>query len=213
METIQTHILMGGPVVYPLIICSVLVLALLLERALVFAFYPPVRGALRVKQFQQGELPIGRGLPKGLALLNGKRDLEKSVRDEYASLWLQGERRALLAHTRWLTLLGAVAPLLGLLGTVLGIISMFQNVAHVTGPVTPALLAEGMWEAMVTTALGMLIAVPALIGSHGFCIWGDARIDAMAAALNECSLGIETGTDQGPVENVIKPAAFQGQLA
>ncbi|GAA5314951.1 MAG: MotA/TolQ/ExbB proton channel family protein [Candidatus Pelagadaptatus aseana] len=214
MELLKVHMLSAGPVIYPLLICSVLTLAIIAERLLVALLYRFGNADQGKELFKRGDLAgikKASGLMAGLQLLNQHRDQSKALRDEIVSVWLQQQRRKLQAHTRWLTLLGAVAPLLGLLGTVLGIISMFQNVAHVTGPVTPALLADGMWEAMVTTALGMAIAIPALVASQVFSIWGDHRVEIMAQVLNECSLSLELEEFAQNDQNIIKPAVFQNQ--
>ena len=214
---LQQHLMMAGPVVYPLLACSLLTLALIIERLLVLLVYPPLAIAKRQKQFEKkqlGKVPV-RGLLAGLQLLDEHHLAPKYFRDELLSQWLDGQRQKLLAHTRWLMLLGSLAPLLGLLGTVLGIITMFQDVAHQPGPVTAAMLAEGMWEAMVTTALGLTIAIPALAASHGFSIWGDYRIELMQRVLNDCSLLVEReelgltqyrgGQDENGRQQVIKP--------
>jgi biopolymer transport protein ExbB len=221
MELIKVHVLSAGPIIYPLLMCSILTLAIIAERLIVALFYPSVNPEKNKKQFKAEGFAAdksARGLAAGLKLLGTHRNQPKALRDECVSVWLQEQRRKLQAHTRWLTLLGAIAPLLGLLGTVLGIISMFQNVAHVSGPVTPALLADGMWEAMVTTALGMVIAIPALVASQAFSIWADHRVAIMAQVLNECSLSIDLGGAAfGLAESVqddrkiVKPVAFQNQ--
>ncbi len=219
---LQQHLWLAGPVIYPLLVCSVLLLALLLERLLVLLSYPPLRARWRQRQFMvrlqrevcadmalvsesadvkdsESDPKLGkpRGLAAGFALLELHRHGAKARRDEYLSLWLQAERRKLLARSRWLTLIGTLAPLLGLLGTVLGIVTMFQQVAHQAGPVTPALLAEGMWQAMVTTALGMLIAIPALAAGQVIAIWGDQRIARMQQVLNESSLWLAGRSCEG----------------
>ena len=54
-------------------------------------------------------------------------------------------------------------PLLGLLGTVTGMIAAFQRIQDLQGQVDPALLAGGIWEALITTAVGMMVAIPALV--------------------------------------------------
>lgn len=192
---LQAHLLTAGPIIYPLIFCSVLVGALVLERLITHCLYPVVNAEALQRKFLQGDisgaeinLRQGRGLKAGLALLAHHADTEKSLREERLGLWLQEQRQYLLLRTRWLNLLGAVAPLLGLLGTVLGIITMFQDVAHQHGPVTPALLADGMWEAMATTAAGLIIAIPALCAGQLLTFWADRRIEVMQNVLNHCSL-------------------------
>ncbi len=197
---LQAHLLTAGPIIYPLFFCSILVGALVLERLISHCGYP-FSNAVRLKgRFLDGEIKPaiynpqsrkGRGLHAGLSLLTYHATQTKALREELLGLWLQEQRQYLLMRTRWLNLLGAVAPLLGLLGTVLGIITMFQDVAHQTGPVTPALLADGMWEAMATTAAGLIIAIPALCTGQLFSFWSERRIEVMQNVLNHCSLSLE----------------------
>ncbi len=197
---LQAHLLTAGPIIYPLLFCSILVGALVLERLISHCGYPFNTAARLQRQFLEGEITPamnnphrreGRGLYAGLRLLAYHANQTKALREELLGLWLQEQRQYLLMRTRWLNLLGAVAPLLGLLGTVLGIITMFQDVAHQSGPVTPALLADGMWEAMATTAAGLIIAIPALCAGQLFTFWSDRRIEVMQNVLNHCSLSLE----------------------
>ncbi|ATG48615.1 flagellar motor protein MotA [Celeribacter ethanolicus] len=69
---------------------------------------------------------------------------------------------------RPLELIATIAPLLGLLGTVLGMISAFQTLQEAGAKADPALLAGGIWEALLTTAAGMAVAIPASIAFTGF---------------------------------------------
>ena len=59
--------------------------------------------------------------------------------------------------------IAAIAPMVGLLGTVLGMIQAFNVIAFQTGAVKPVLLASGISKAMVTTATGLIVAIPAMI--------------------------------------------------
>lgn len=190
---LKEHLLTAGPVIYPLILCSVMTMTLVLERLLVLFSYNARASRADIKAFENNTVSWGaaRGLKAGLKYLSRVRVNPKSLRDEMLNIWLNDERHYLMARTRWLMLIGSLAPLMGLLGTVLGIITMFQDVAHQTGPVTPAMLAGGMWEAMATTAVGLIIAIPALAAAQAFSIWGDYRLQRMAACLNRCSLFLE----------------------
>lgn len=67
-----------------------------------------------------------------------------------------------------LELIGRLSPLLGLLGTVLGMVAAFRNVAASRGAVDPSLLAGGIWEALITTVAGLCVAIPALVLHHLF---------------------------------------------
>lgn len=74
---------------------------------------------------------------------------------------------ALEKNINMLGTIGAIAPLLGLLGTVLGIISSFLAISDVTMQ-DPTMLAAGVSQALITTAAGMIVAIPALVGYRYF---------------------------------------------
>ena len=66
-----------------------------------------------------------------------------------------------------------IAPLLGLLGTVIGMINAFSKLEEAGSRVDPAILAGGIWEALLTTAFGLIVAIPALAAFY----WLDGRVD------------------------------------
>lgn len=206
----QQNLMAAGPVIYPLLLCSLVAVMLLIERVISLCRYPACISMSSVQGFKSGRMDQTDSLEKskavaGLHLLNDHRHFSKALRDEVLSQWLEQQRQLLHARIRWLTIIGAVAPLLGLLGTVLGIIDMFQDVSHQTGPITPAILASGMWEAMATTALGLMIAIPTIAISQAFGIWSDSRIERISSVLNQCSLWLETEWESGAVANAVKP--------
>ncbi|RPE71344.1 outer membrane transport energization protein ExbB [Pacificibacter maritimus] len=87
---------------------------------------------------------------------------------------------------RALELIATIAPLLGLLGTVLGMISAFQALQAAGSQADPALLAGGIWEALLTTAAGMAVAIPA----SAALTWFEAIINALRADLEDLSARI-----------------------
>jgi len=193
---ILEHIVLAGPVAWVLIALSVVALTLLLERFWVHLRYPMANQQLlndskrlvNNNAFDAVDKLLNsqhHGMKAAIQTLFINRQLDNEQRQQAASLWLQNEREYLNTRLKVVGLIGTLAPLLGLLGTVFGIINMFIAIAHNTGPVTPALLAEGMWTAMVTTALGLLIAIPSLAASHGFELLAQRRILALQNALNE----------------------------
>ena len=125
-----------------------------------------------------------------MALLLAHRQLAQLQREEVLGCWLMEERQRQTRHLRLLQLLGVLAPMLGLLGTVLGMLDMFADIATTDKPVTPALLADGLWQALYTTAWGMLIAVPALGVGQGFSLWSNLYLDRLQALLNRCQLAL-----------------------
>ena len=80
-----------------------------------------------------------------------------------------GEEEAIKLHAKisWLSLIGNIAPLLGLLGTVSGMLTAFGVIENSTNP-NPAELAGGIKEALVTTMLGLVVAVPVMVGFFFF---------------------------------------------
>jgi len=68
-------------------------------------------------------------------------------------------------HIRLLELIAMISPLLGLLGTVLGMIQSFQELELAEGAANASLLAGGIWQALLTTAAGLLVAIPAAVGA------------------------------------------------
>ncbi|SEA46706.1 biopolymer transport protein ExbB [Desulfuromusa kysingii] len=163
----------GGPLMYPLLLCSVIGWAIFMER--LFAFIK-VRRHLKplyrtVKSYIQDDdltkaidlcaevkSPLARILLVVVKNHGSKRSYLKSLAEEI------GEREA-VSLQRYLGLLGTIAnisPLLGLLGTVLGMIKAF-NVMATQGMGTPATLGGGISEALITTAAGLTVAVPMLL--------------------------------------------------
>ncbi|MBC7082445.1 MAG: biopolymer transport protein ExbB [Bacillota bacterium] len=164
----------GGPVMIPLLLCSVLALAVAFERILYMlrTSQDPER-ALRlisvaidrdrmaeaVAAVQQLRGQIGALATAALTNSNRPRaELEAEVK-------AVGEREAFLleSHLPVLDMIVTVAPLLGLLGTVLGLIKNFQILAQTPQVLEAGALSAGIAEALITTAAGLIIAVPAFI--------------------------------------------------
>ncbi|AEY02519.1 Biopolymer transport exbB1 protein [Oceanimonas sp. GK1] len=187
-----------GLMSWPLIICSVITLALWLERILSL-LWVSLRGEQEKRRLRsQGLSYPGEAseqsvsvMLQGCRLLIQHKECPKPIREDLAAVWLQHQRRRLHAGLRVLTLVGVISPLLGLLGTVLGLIEMFKNIGASGEPVTPALLADGLGLAMSTTAAGLLIALPAIAGAQLFGLWADRLLDRLTHELNRCNLYLE----------------------
>ena len=80
---------------------------------------------------------------------------------------------------RLLELIAMISPLLGLLGTVLGMIQSFQELEMAEGAANASVLAGGIWQALLTTAAGLLVAIPAAVGAGLL----SARIDTAAQVI------------------------------
>ena len=169
--TLWQRVRAGGWFVVPILATGVVALLLVVERLLSFRreMGDAVLGQEVVAAVERGDLTTARGhvvaarTPTTRILSAGLEVYERGFEARAAAL---GE--AILAETprieRSLTILGmlaAIAPLLGLLGTVSGMITMFQVLSeHGTG--NPRLLSGGISEALITTQLGLLVAVPVL---------------------------------------------------
>ncbi|WP_405120218.1 MotA/TolQ/ExbB proton channel family protein [Pseudomonas leptonychotis] len=187
-----------GPLGWPLALCSLLALALILERLSVFLRLQPLstaagRAAVSACRTCEREHCKGRarGWRYGLALLLKHSALPAVQREELLGCWLLEERQRLNRQLRLLQLIGMLAPMLGLLGTVLGMLEMFANIAGQNSPVTPALLADGLWQALYTTVWGLLIAIPALAAGQGFALWAERYLEGVQALLNRCQLALD----------------------
>jgi biopolymer transport protein ExbB len=192
-----------GVVGWPLVSCSVLGLAVLLDRLWFFVrtWRPPLSAHDLVGRYESGgadaieDFLTGRRHPwgQGFRLLIAHELYPASLREQVVTLWVNEQRLLLGANLRWLTLVAVVSPLLGLLGTVLGMIEAFAALVDHGGPVRPAILADGLQQALFTTAIGLIIAVPALTAAHVFRHWGDSRIDRLKLLLNHLHLAFEGG--------------------
>ena len=77
------------------------------------------------------------------------------------------ERDALSSGLPWLSIVGSISPLLGLLGTVIGVMNVFFGIAA-TGSTNIGAVAPGVGEALITTVVGLFVAIPAVIGYNYF---------------------------------------------
>lgn len=179
---------------WPILLCSVLSLAIFIERLYVLIKSRPyVWDSINVfkEQFitnalNKKTIPECPGIVKDMAdVLDLGKDYtidyelheaeHKLVR--YATFYV----RNLEQRLNWLAIIGNIAPLLGLLGTVTGMIKVFMGIQNMQGQVNPSALAGGIWEALITTAAGLIVAIPTIIAYHYF----EDRIDDITGALKE----------------------------
>jgi biopolymer transport protein ExbB len=84
--------------------------------------------------------------------------------------------------------IAAIAPLFGLFGTVLGMIEVFQRLAALGGRADVALLSDGIWVALITTAFGLFVAIPSLLAHHYFSRLVSGRSDYMELLIARLNL-------------------------
>jgi len=92
-----------------------------------------------------------------------RRDLDEAVVREEAARLASDRIEALRSYLRPLEVIAGISPLLGLFGTVLGMIEAFQQLQNAGSQVNPAILSGGIWEALLTTAVGLAVAMPVVV--------------------------------------------------
>lgn len=197
---IQTQL---GILTWPLLICAFLVSVILLERG--FNLLYRLRQTTTVIDFCSNNVSNDANnqelaklmqdqssdLAKAIYLIAINAQQKKNIREDIANLWLIKQKQQLTAGLKFLQVIGIISPLLGLLGTVLGLIQMFAEIGLHQGPVTPAQLATGLGLAMNTTAAGLIIALPALTGSHLLMLWSERRLQRFSHVLNQINLWLD----------------------
>ncbi|WP_417721888.1 MotA/TolQ/ExbB proton channel family protein [Salipiger sp.] len=199
---------LGGPVVMILVALSVLVLTVVLYKLWQFTAAGVGRhAALRdaVAAWDAGDRAGARAaLDRSRSYLRPVIDMALSGQRDAARLQAEAETRfaRLESGFRVLDTVAQMAPLLGLFGTVLGMISAFQALQDAGASVDPSILAGGIWVALLTTAVGLAVAMPsALVLS-----WFEARMDA-DRLLAERALRTVLAPGQGPGAARGAPAA------
>lgn len=167
----------GGILVIPILLCSVLALAIVLERLYQFrkvrvknpeflrkimamAYKGKVEEALQIAQ--DNDNPICRVLVQGIKKSHRGKDVVERAMPHAA----EKEIRELERYLPALATIGNIAPLLGLLGTVIGMIKAFMVIEELGGKVNASVLAGGIWEAMLTTAMGLIVALPTIVAHN-----------------------------------------------
>ena len=112
---------------------------------------------------------------------------EPAAREETTRI-ARGELARLREGLRALELIATIAPLIGLLGTVLGMIEAFQALQATGARADPSVLAGGIWEALLTTAAGMAVAIPAAAA----LTWFESVADAVQAEMEDLATRIFT---------------------
>lgn len=198
LDDIVEFLVLGGPVVWILVAFSHAVLAIAMgklwqfARAGMFGARGPQRVTLALGQYRQagadaaivaleGERsPAGMMLHQALLLLRQGKLGEQRLQDELSRL-AQTQLNELRRFLRPLDVMANAATLLGLFGTVLGMITAFQELQSAGSQVDPARLSGGIWVALLTTAVGLAVAIPATILYN----WLDGIVEGSAARMQD----------------------------
>lgn len=181
----------GGPVMYVLAVCSVVAVTIFVERLWAMRasrvvpprLLPEVAELLRAGKLAEAVARcVGSDTSAGAvfgAVLRRANEPEARVR-EVAQEVGRREAARLERFVEAVGVVSALGPLLGLLGTVLGMIKVFQRVNEL-GAGSPVEMAAGIWEALVATAMGLLVGIPALVMYRVLL----ARADALVLRLED----------------------------
>jgi biopolymer transport protein ExbB len=186
----------GGLVMWPILFCSVVALAVSIDRFLALrrakinlpAFLVRIRGFIKNKDMSgaasfclREKSPIANMVRKGLKKFGMghervKEAIENAGRQEVSKL----EKGLSILAT-----VAGVAPLLGFLGTVTGMIQAFMRIEDLAGAASPSDLAGGIWEALLTTAFGLIVGIPAYVAYNYFLSWVTKFVADMETVAND----------------------------
>lgn len=187
----------GGILAIPILFCSVVAAAIFFERLIrFFRLGRDFSGttATVIDHMAAGEQaaalnltrprsePEARILTSALEVMDKDRETIETVLTHAVDL----ELRILSKYLDTLATIGNIAPLLGLLGTVIGMIKAFMVIEATGGKVNASVLAGGIWEAMLTTALGLTVAVPVVM-AHGYL---SSRVDSNEARFQSLAVAV-----------------------
>ncbi len=177
----------GGPMVWPILLLAVLAIIYFVERWIVLLrlrtgtddLLQKVLALIENREFAQAEKYCeNKSAAAARVLLSGlqHRELDKAGLESAMEESILHEMPHLEKHLSYLAVIAAAAPLLGLLGTVTGMISTFDMIS-IFGTGDPQVLSGGISEALITTQLGLMVAVPVLL-VHNYL---SSRVDAVVA--------------------------------
>lgn len=189
----------GGPIMIPILLCSFFALTIILEKLYYFSFVRKNTVQLKVKVFdyvksnktkealelcENNPTPLAKILKAGLIKFGASREEIKESIEEASLFEVPKLEKGLTA----LSTIAHLAPLLGLLGTVVGVAVSFHSIqlrAAALNPLTPADLTFGVWQALITTIAGLIVAIPAYLTYNYFVSQAGAFILEMERGATE----------------------------
>lgn len=196
----------GGITMIPLLALSVYALAVCIYKGMQFAasrifdqsFIAPVMEHVKKGELTAAEMKLREA--KGPVALIMKvaitcvtnRDMSLRTREAEIARVGSAEVRKLESHMRGLEMVATTSPLLGLLGTVVGMVAVFATLSDAGSRVDPGQLAGGIWEALITTVTGLVIAVPAVAAYYVI----DGVIEKVRATMRDVTVQILSLEDE-----------------
>lgn len=202
MSRVSSLVDAGGPVVIALAVMSIAGLTILLLKTWQFyklqierkAFINQAIDDWRVGNFdsmkqvlRSTKNPIARVM-EAAAHASNKEGISDQIAREEVLRVATIELSSLRKHLRIIEVIAALSPLLGLFGTVLGMIEAFHRLEQAGSAVDPSVLSGGIWEALLTTAAGLAVAIPAIIALN----WLEHRLENFKLAMEDAMTRIFT---------------------
>ncbi|MGB8624284.1 MAG: MotA/TolQ/ExbB proton channel family protein [Paracoccaceae bacterium] len=187
----------GGPIILVLLVLSIASLSLIAvktaqlwrcksgraRRREAFEQWRSGDREAATRTLAEGSSPADRVAAHAMAGLRGGLD-RKTLEGDLIRRGNE-EMEAMTSHIRLLELIAMISPLLGLLGTVLGMITSFQQLALAEGAANASVLAGGIWQALLTTAAGLMVAIPAAIGATLLSVRAESAGTMIESAVGE----------------------------
>ena len=189
--------LAGGPVMVPILLCSILAVGIVIEKLWYFFMIstntPKLKHEIfdllknsRVKEAvvlcEANPSPVAKILKAGILKFGTSRDEIKEAMEDVSLFEIPRLEKRLSA----LATIANVSPLLGLLGTVTGMTGSFHTIqirATSNNPVGPGDLAGGIWEALITTVAGLIVAIPSFV-AYNYCV---SRVNALVLEMERAA--------------------------
>ena len=180
----------GGAVMYVLLLMSISSLAIILLKLLQFWRTGASRSGMMDliasgsthetrRRMAESRHPAARVVETALDTGHLPRELQETEIEHVGSV----EIRSLETYIRSLEVVAHLSPLIGLLGTVIGMIKAFGRLEEAGARVDPSQLAGGIWEALLTTAFGLIVAIPALGAVHYF----ERKVEGVRALMRDAA--------------------------
>lgn len=195
---------MGGWVMYAILLFSIAAFAIAVERIF---YYRSTRERNKnmlseiSSMLKSGDIagalgktsPVQSSVGKVTAAYIGNCKEPQVMLDEAVHAASVREVRELEKHLPILSAIAALAPLLGLLGTVLGMINTFQEISRLGGEADMAALSGGIWQALLTTAFGLIVAIPVAAFYHYFQNLVDTRVSVIETTVSDLNILFRRG--------------------
>ncbi|MBU4531900.1 MAG: MotA/TolQ/ExbB proton channel family protein [Hoeflea sp.] len=223
ISTIGGFLELGGPVVSILLAVSIMSLAVILLKLYQFSRAGvgsrrrseqavSLFAAGRVREAHdlaaQGLNPSAEAVAQAISLVMTNR-LDKHAMEERIARLATARLHELQSGFRFLDAVAQLSPLMGLFGTVLGMIQAFKDLQSAGNAVDPSILAGGIWVALLTTAVGLAVAMPVSV----ILTWFETRVENERIAIETLTTDILAGVAPGAASLPRRDIAAEAQLA